>query len=191
MPTRSSRSPALGFVGGVGGREKLEEENESFRACLSLRLTFYGGCGPRVGTGRPPLSAACTLLFFLVCRQETGAVSRMKGEGVGHPVTSLPPTSPSVGCPGVLSADVTLGLRGVFSPSAHSTSALTDLSVGQSSWDVRRHPPTGGRPQCCRLRAGDPVPTRELSFTWPPHFRGPCPQEAVGVWLPLVGQEGP
>lgn len=52
-------------------------------------------------------------------------------------------------------------------------------------------PPTGGWPQCCRLRAGDPVPTRELSFTWPPHFRGPYPQEAVGVWLPLVGQEGP
>ena len=112
----------------------------SFPACLSRHLTSQGGCGPQGGTSCPPLSAACTLLFFLVCRQETGAISRVKGEGVGHPVTSLLPTSPSVGCPGVLSADVTLGLWGVFSPSAHSTSALTDLSIGQSSWDVRQTP---------------------------------------------------
>lgn len=110
---------------------------------------------------------------------------------MGYQVTSLLPTSPSAGCPGVLSADVTLGLWGMFSPSAHSTSALMDLSVGakQGACGVRTSPPN--KQLASVLWTGDPVPTWQLSLPWPPPLGDPGSEEAVGVWLPLEGWEGP
>lgn len=82
-----------------------------------------GGCGPHVGTGRPPLSAACILFCFLVCRQETGAVSRVKGEGVGHPMTSLLPLLPLWGVQESC-LQMSLLVFGVCSPHLHTAPRL-------------------------------------------------------------------
>ena len=87
---------------------------------------------------------------------------------MGCQVTSLLPTSPSAGCPGILSADVTLGLWGMFSPYAHSTSALMDLSIGGKagrSWGA--HQP----------------PNKQLaSVLWDVGW-GPCPHSGTQLYL--------